>query len=151
MSNTITVIGNLTSEPELRFTQAGRAFLTFGLADNRRYQVNGEWQEEVSFHNCTLWGDTAENCAASLSKGSRIIAQGRVQQREYENKDGVKVKTWDFVIDEIGPSLRWARATVEKVVRDSNATTQGPAAAGRPVLPTQQAPSDYNYAPEDPF
>ena len=151
MSNNIIVIGNLTSEPELRFTQGGRAFASFGLADNRRYMVNNEWQEEVSFHNCTIWGEMAENAASTLSKGARVIAQGRVQQREYDNKDGVKVKTWDFVIDEIGPSLRWARATVEKVMRDSNATTQGPAAANRPPAQTTQAPSDYNYAPEDPF
>jgi single-strand DNA-binding protein len=149
MSNNIIIIGNLTSEPELRFTQGGRAFVSFGLADNRRYMVNNEWKEEVSFHNCTLWGEAAENAAASLTKGARIIASGRVQQREYDNKDGVKVKTWDFVIDEIGPSLRWARATVEKVVRDAVTTTQGPAAAGRPSQ--QQPPSDYTYAPEDPF
>lgn len=147
MSNTITVIGNLTSEPELRFTQAGRAFLTFGLADNRRYQVNGEWHEEVSFHNCTLWGDTAENCAASLSKGTRIIAQGRVQQREYENKDGIKVKTWDFVIDDLGPSLRWARCTVEKVVRGDGAQ----AAAAQAAHSTARPAPDYAYAPEEPF
>ncbi len=149
MSNSIIIIGNLTSEPELRFTQSGRAFVSFGLADNRRYMINNEWQEEVSFHNCTLWGEAAENAAASLTKGCRIIASGRVQQREYDNKDGIKVKTWDFVIDEIGPSLRWAQATVNKVLRD-NSTTQGPAAANRPPQQPQQ-PANYNYAPEDPF
>lgn len=147
MSNTITVVGNLTSEPELRYTQAGRAFMSFGLADNRRYMVNNEWQEEVSFHNCTIWGDMAENCAASLSKGTRVIASGRVQQREYENKDGVKVKTWDFVIDEIGPSMRWARCTVEKIVRGDGAQQAARQAADHAAA----SASSYAYAPEDPF
>jgi single stranded DNA-binding protein len=87
-SNSITLIGNLTRDPELRFTTGGRAVASFGLAVNRRYQSNGEWQEQVSFFNITAWGDLGENVAATLNKGNRAIVFGRLEQREYENARG---------------------------------------------------------------
>ena len=114
MDNTVTLVGNLTRDPELRFTQSGQAVASFGLAVNRRYQQNGEWQEKVSFFNVTAWGQLAENSASSLTKGGRVIVNGRLEQREYETREGDKRNVVEVVADEIGPSLRWATAQVER-------------------------------------
>ncbi len=115
--NTVTLIGNLTREPEIRFTNNGRAITTFGLAVNRRYQVNGEWQENTSFFNVVAWGQIGENTAHSLHKGARVIVAGRLEQRSYETQDGDKRNVVEVVADEIGPSLRWATAQVERTDR----------------------------------
>jgi single-strand DNA-binding protein len=84
MSNTMTVVGNLTGDPELRFTQGGKQMLTGSIADNRRYQVNGEWKEETSYINFVIWGELADNAAASLRKGMRVMVNGRLQQRTWD-------------------------------------------------------------------
>lgn len=118
--STVTITGNLTRDPELRFTTGGRALASFGVAVSRRYQVNNEWQEQTSFFNVTAWGTLAENCSASLAKGARVIVTGRLEQRSYETKEGEKRSAVDIIADEIGPSLRWARAEVERITRDSN-------------------------------
>src|SRR5512144_1043767 len=115
--NTVTLVGNITRDPELRFTQSGQAVATFGLAVNRRYQQNGEWQEKVSFFNVVCWGQLGENAASSLAKGSRTIVTGRLEQREYETREGDKRNVIEVVADEIGPSLRWATASVERTDR----------------------------------
>ena len=115
--STVTLVGNAAREPELRFTAAGRAVASFGIAVNRRYQVNNEWQEQVSFFNVTAWGTLAENAAASIAKGTRVIVTGRLEQREYDTKQGEKRTVVEVVADEIGPSLRWARCEVERVER----------------------------------
>ena len=112
--NTVTLVGNLTRDPELRFTQGGRAVASFGIAVNRRYQVNGEWQEQTSFFNVVAWGQLGENAAASLTKGARIIVNGRLEQREYTTREGDKRTAIEVVADELGPSLRWATAQVER-------------------------------------
>lgn len=112
--STVTLVGNLTREPELRFTQAGQAIATLGIAVSRRYQQNGEWQEKTSFFNVTAWGQLGENAASSLSKGSRAIVTGRLEQRSYETQDGEKRSVVEVVADEIGPSLRWATAQVDR-------------------------------------
>jgi single-strand DNA-binding protein len=142
MSNNITVIGNLTGEPELRYTQGGTAMLTGSIADNRRYQVNGEWQEETSYVNFVAWRDLAENAAATLSKGMRVVVTGRLQQRSYEDKDGNKRSAFDIVVDDIAPSLRFATATVAKT------TKPGETISSRPSTPTPEAPA---YVDEEPF
>lgn len=138
MSNTMTVVGNLTGEPELRFTQGGAAMLTGSIADNRRYQVNGEWQEETSYINFVAWRELAENAAASLSKGMRVIVTGRLQQRDWTDKDGNNRKSYDLVVDEIAPSLRWATALVAKK------------ASSNTSVPTSQVPAP-DLVEEDPF
>jgi single-strand DNA-binding protein len=117
--NSVTLVGNITRDPELRFTNGGRAVASFGLAVNRRYQVNGEWQEQVSYFNVTAWGQLGENAAQSLGKGSRAIVAGRLEQRQYETRDGEQRSVVEIVADEIGPSLRWATAQVEKTSRQS--------------------------------
>jgi len=112
--NTITLVGNLTRDPELRFTTGGRGVASFGIAVGRRYQVNGEWQEQTSYFNITAWGQLGENAAATLAKGSRVIVTGRLEQREYTTRDGDKRTAFEVVADELGPSLRWATAQVER-------------------------------------
>jgi len=115
--SSVTIVGNLLKEPEIRYTSGGRAQLSFGLAVNRRYQVNNEWQEQTSFFNVVAWGSLAENAAASLAKGTRVIVSGRLEQRSYETKEGEKRNIVEVIADEIGPSLRWARAEVERIAR----------------------------------
>jgi single-strand DNA-binding protein len=123
--NTVTIVGNLTRDPELRFTTGGKGIASFGLAVNRRYQQNGEWQEKVSFFNVSAWDQLGENAAASLTQGSRVIVTGRLEQREYETQQGEKRNVVEIVADEIGPSLRWATATVERTQRTNADGSQG--------------------------
>lgn len=130
--NSVTLVGNITREPELRFTTGGRAVASAGLAVNRRYQVNGEWQEQTSYFNLTIWGELGENAAQSLSKGTRVIVTGRLEQREYETKEGEKRNVVEVVADEIGPSFRWATCQIEKTERRT-VTSAAPASAGGPV------------------
>jgi single-strand DNA-binding protein len=149
--NTVTVVGNLTRDPELRFTTGGKGIASFGLAVNRRYQQNGEWQEKVSFFNISAWDTLGENAAASLTKGTRVIVTGRLEQREYETQQGEKRNVVEIVADEIGPSLRWARAEIERTQRtnpDGGASTTG--GAPRPAA-TGGRPADPIYGDEEPF
>ena len=118
--NSVTLVGNLTRDPELRFTNGGRAVASFGMAVSRRYQVNNEWQEQTSFFNIVAWGQLGENAAQSLSKGSRAIVSGRLEQRQYESREGEQRNVVEIVADEVGPSLRWATAQVERTARTSN-------------------------------
>lgn len=117
--NEITIIGNLTREPEIRFTTSGTATCSFGVAQNRRYMQNNEWVDApTNFFNVTVWGQYGENVAASLAKGDRVIVKGRLDFRKYTNKDGVEVTTHDIVADEVAPSLRYATAAMTRIQRD---------------------------------
>lgn len=142
--NSVTLVGNLTRDPELRYTQSGRAVASFGMAVNRRYMVNNEWQEETSFFNLVAWGDLGENASASLTKGSRIVVTGRLQQREYETREGEKRTIVEVICDDLGPSLRWAQAQVERISRDS-APSGGGGGGGAASAP------DPVYGDEEPF
>ena len=128
--STVTLVGNLTRDPELRFTQSGQAIATLGIAVSRRYQQNGEWQEKTSFFNITAWGQLGENAASSLSKGSRAIVTGRLEQRSYETQDGEKRSVVEVVADEIGPSLRWATAQVDRNDRREGGGSGGSGSSG---------------------
>ena len=119
MSNTFTVVGNLTQDPELRFTQGGTPLCSGGIASNRRYQVNGQWEEQTSYFNFTAWREMAENIAATFAKGMRVVATGRMEQKDWVDKEGNKRTTYDFVLDEIGPSVRWATAQVTKTEKNN--------------------------------
>lgn len=119
MDNTTTLVGNLTRDIELRYTANGRGVASFGLAVSRRYQVNGEWQEQTSFFNVSAWGDVGENAAASLSKGTRAVVVGRLEQREYTTREGEKRTAVEIVADEVSPSLKWATAQVERTTRST--------------------------------
>jgi single-strand DNA-binding protein len=129
-SNSVTLIGNLTRDPELRYTTTGRAVASFGLAVNRRYQVSGEWQEQVSFFNVTVWGDLGENVAATLNKGNRAIVFGRLEQREYETREGEKRTIVEVIAEEVGPGLRWARAQIDRTERSDGGSGGGGGGGG---------------------
>jgi len=148
-SNSITVVGNLTRDPELRFTQAGKPTVTLGIAVNRRYQVNGEWQEQTSYMNVVAWDQLAENVAASLTKGARILVTGRLEIREYEARDGGKRQSVDIVADEIGPTLRWATVQIERTQPRGGGEGGGYSGGGRST-PPPPAP-DYANSDEEPF
>ncbi len=128
--NSITLVGNLTRDPEIRFTATGRAVASFGIAVGRRYQVNGEWQEQTSYFNVTAWGQLGENAAATFAKGTRVVVTGRLEQREYTSREGEKRTAIDVIADELGPSLRWATATVVRMPKQDG---QGGGAANRPA------------------
>lgn len=145
-SNSITVVGNLTRDPELRYTQSGKATVTLGIAVNRNYQVNGEWKEQTTYMNVVAWDQLAENIAASLTKGARVLVSGRLDVREYENREGVKKTSVDIVADEIGPTLRWATATVEKTPARGGGDS-GP----RPARGAAAPADDAIYGDEEPF
>lgn len=124
--NEITVIGNLTREPELRFTAGGTATCGFGVAVNRRYQQNGEWVDApTNFFNVTVWGQYGENVASSLNKGDRVLVKGRLDFRKYQNKDGVEVTTHDIIADEVAPSLKYATAQITRIERTGGPGGQG--------------------------
>jgi single-strand DNA-binding protein len=124
--NSITLVGNLTRDPELRFTTGGRGVASFGIAVSRRYQVNGEWQEQTSYFNIVAWGQLGENAASSLTKGMRVVVSGRLEQREYQNREGEKRTAIEINADEVGPSLRWATASIERNPRtDGNGNGGG--------------------------
>ncbi|GAA2351228.1 single-stranded DNA-binding protein [Catellatospora methionotrophica] len=117
---TITVIGNLVDDPELRFTPSGAAVAKFRLASTPRTldRASGEWKDgEPLFLSCNMWRQMAENVAESLQKGSRVIVSGRLRQRSYETKEGEKRTVYELEVDEIGPSLRYATAKVQKMSR----------------------------------
>lgn len=129
--NTITLVGNITDDPELRFTPAGAAVANFTVAVNRRINRDGQWEDKLDgFFRCNCWRDMAENVAESLQKGSRVMVVGRLQQRQWEDKDGNKRSSFEIQVDEVGPSLRWATATVQKSSRSSGGGTGGGGGGG---------------------
>lgn len=116
----ITVIGNLTGDPELRFTPSGAAVANFTVASTPRTfdRQSNEWKDgETLFMRCSIWREAAENVAESLTKGTRVIAQGRLVQRSYETREGEKRTVVELQVDEIGPSLRYATAKVTRAQR----------------------------------
>mgnify|MGYP003343048816 FL=1 len=126
---TITLIGNLVDDPELRFTPSGAAVAKFRVASTPRYldKATNEWKDgESLFLQCQIWRQAAENVAESLTKGMRVILSGRLKQRSYETKEGEKRTVFEVEVDEVGPSLRNATA---KVTRTQRAGGSGGAAA----------------------
>ena len=117
---TITVIGNLTDDPELRFTPSGAAVAKFRVASTPRFmdKASGEWKDgEPLFLACTVWRQAAEHVAESLQRGARVIVSGRLRQRSYETREGEKRTVIELEVDDIGPSLRYATAKVQKMSR----------------------------------
>ncbi|ASN72017.1 putative single-stranded DNA-binding protein [uncultured Caudovirales phage] len=128
----ITVIGNLTDAPELRFTPAGAAVANFTVASTPRTfdKQKNEWVDgEALFLRCNIWREAAENVAESLTRGSRVIVSGRLKQRSYETREGEKRTVVELEVDEIGPSLRYATASVNKANRGGGSRKP----AGKPV------------------
>jgi single-strand DNA-binding protein len=117
--NTITIVGNLTRDPEIRYMANGTAKAELGVAVSRRWQnrQTNEWEERTSFFNVVAWRDMAENISDTLTKGTRVIVNGRLEQRSWDNDQGEKQYRIEIVADEIGPSLRWATAEVKRSER----------------------------------
>jgi single-strand DNA-binding protein len=181
MTSSVNLIGNITRDPELRFTPSGQAVATFGLAVSRRWQnrQTQAWEESTSFFDVVCWGSLAENVSDSLPKGARVVVTGRLDQRSWETQDGEKRSKIEVVADEVGPSLRWAIARPEKVDRrngQSGGPSGGPSGGQeRPWQGGQQggppphgdapdssqgqpqgandgpAPSTYEHSAEEPF
>jgi single-strand DNA-binding protein len=148
--NTVTVIGNITRDPELRYTNSGQTRATFGLAVNRRWQnrQTNEWEEATSFFDIVCWGDLGENVSESLGKGARVIVTGRLEQRSWETDNNEKRSKVEIVADEVGPSLRWATAQVQKTDRRGPSDGSGGSGAGA-SRPVANAPAD--SFDEEPF
>mgnify|MGYP006276996705 CR=1 FL=1 len=127
--NTITVIGNITRDPELKFLNSGQASVRIGIAVNRRYQKNGDWIEQTSFFDVVAYAALAENVANSLTRGTRVIVTGRLDQRSWETPDGDKRSVIEINADDIAPSLRYASASVTKNPRPEGA---GAGSSSRP-------------------
>lgn len=124
--STVTIVGNVTRDPELRYMTSGTALCTLGLAVNRRWKDrNGEQQEETSFFDVSCWRDLADNVAESVTKGQRVIVTGRLEQRSWETQEGEKRSKVEVVADEVGPSLRWATAVVQKAERGAQKPAGG--------------------------
>ena len=148
--NTITIVGNITRDPELKFLNSGQAAVRLSVAVNRRWQnrQTQEWEERVSYFEVTGYGSMAENAANSLAKGNRVIVSGRLEQRSWETENGDKRSIVEINADEIGPSLKWATAVVTRTPRAEGSNFQPserPAAA-----PRTNEPSSYAFD-EEPF
>ena len=160
----ITVVGNLTSDPELRYTQNGLAVANFTIASTPRNfdRASNDWKDgEALFLRASVWREFAEHVAGSLTKGSRVIATGRLKQRSYETKEGEKRTSIELEVDEIGPSLRYATAQVTRAASGAaGGATGSPAAAEEPWAPSAPIPeastgdvrnTPSSYTDETPF
>jgi len=157
----ITVVGNLTSDPELRYTQNGLAVANFTIASTPRTldRASNEWKDgEALFLRASVWREFAEHVAGSLTKGARVIATGRLRQRSYETKEGEKRTSIELEVDEIGPSLRYATASIQRAQSSRGGSPAGavdepwasaPAAGSSAGADVWSAPGNYND--ETPF
>ncbi|MDQ3963499.1 MAG: single-stranded DNA-binding protein [Actinomycetota bacterium] len=135
--NSVTIVGNVTDDPELRFTPSGQAVANFTVAVNKRFKNNaGDWEDRLDgFFRCSCWRDMAENVSETLKKGTRVVVTGRLQQRSWDDAEGNKRSAFEIQVDEVGPSLRWATATITKSQRTGGASAPAgaPAAASAPT------------------
>ena len=140
----ITVIGNLTADPELRFTPSGAAVANFTVASTPRTfdRQTGEWKDgEALFLRCNIWRQAAENTAESLTRGMRVIVSGRLRQRSFETREGEKRTVMEMEVDEVGPSLRYATAKVNRATRSGSSNSGGyGSSAGAADDPWSSAP-----------
>ena len=135
VDNNVALAGNLVSDPELRFTNNGAAITNMRMAVNRRWNKDGEWEEETSFFDVTAWAQLAENCAETLSKGMRINVIGRLEEQSWEDKETKAARRKVVIIaDEISPSLRWATASITKQGKGGGA----PSAAKKSAEPAEE-------------
>jgi single-strand DNA-binding protein len=130
--NQITIVGNLTDDPELRYTPNGAAVVKFRVAVNRRYRdESGQWKDgDTSYFTVNAWRNLAENIAESLTRGTRVVVAGRLQMRSWETPDGDKRSVVEIEADEVGPSLKWAKASVERTQRSGGGGSFGGGGGG---------------------
>ncbi len=134
----ITVVGNLTDDPELRFTSSGAAVANFTVASTPRFfdKNTNDWKDgDALFLRCSIWRQAAENVAETLTKGARVIVQGRLKQRSYETREGEKRTVYELDVDEVGPSLKYATAKVVKVTRAGGGGFGGGGGSSQPSAP----------------
>jgi single-strand DNA-binding protein len=154
--STVTVVGNVTRDPEMRYTPSGVAKASFGVAVSRRWQNRNsqEWEEQTSFFNVVCWRDMAENVCESIGKGARVVVSGRLEQRSWETENGDKRSVVEIVADDIGPSLRWATAEVRRNERRGGAgggfDTTSSGGGGRAAAPAAKAGGEPDEM-EEPF
>ncbi len=126
LQNQVTIVGNVTDDPELRFTPSGLPVANFTVAVNSRVKKGDQWEDRNDgFFRCSCWRDMAENVAESLQKGTRVMVVGRLQEQKWEDNDGGKRSRIEIQVDEVGPTLRWATATVQKSQRSGGGGGQG--------------------------
>ena len=142
--NQIIIVGNLTDDPELRYTPNGAAVAKFRVAVNRRFKDEaGNWKDgETSYFTVNAWRTLAENVAESLTRGTRVVVAGRLQMRSWENQEGEKRTVVEIEADEIGPSLRWATAKVERQGRSGGGDWSAPAPVGAGPTTDEETPLD---------
>jgi single-strand DNA-binding protein len=156
-TNSITISGNITREPEMRYTPSGVSKVTFGVAVNRswRNQNTQEWEEQTSFFNVVAWRQLAENAGSTLTKGTRVVVSGRLEQRSWETEQGEKRSIVEVVADDIAPSLRFATAEIHKVERSGPDGGGGggrrPAPAQTPAAGGGGGGNNYHEYGEEPF
>jgi single-strand DNA-binding protein len=152
--NNIDLVGNLTRDPELRYTPGGMPVATFGLAVNLRRQnrQTNEWEDRPSFFDIVCYGSLGENVSESLGRGSRVMVVGRLEQRSWETQDGDKRSKIEVIADEVGPSLRWATAQIERTERSGGdgGFSGGGSSSGAAAGAGNRAP-DPIYGDEEPF
>lgn len=141
--NNVVLIGNLVDDPELRYTQSGIPMAKIRFAVNRSYKQNDEWVEETSFFGGTCWRDLAEHVADSLHKGDRVIVGGRLEQRTWENDEGEKRSMVEVQIEDIGPSLKFATTSVNRVGREDRGGRQEKVATSSSPFKKPEARQDY--------
>ncbi len=148
--NTVTIVGNVTRDPEMRFTQAGMAVTNFGVAWNKR-RTDGE--EAVSFFDVTCFRQLAENVSESISKGARVVVYGTLSQRSWESQQGDRRSKVEIVADEVAPSLRWATAAITRneFRGGSGGVSDGPPGGGMPSAGAGPAPQPVYDLDEEPF
>lgn len=145
---TITVVGNLTADPDLRFTPSGAAVANFTVASTPRVydRQSGEWKDgDALFLRCNIWREAAENVAESLTRGSRVIVTGRLRQRSFETREGEKRTVYEVEVDEVGPSLKYATAKINKASRGGGGGGFGggaPSSGGPSGAPSGGAPAE---------
>ena len=145
--NKVMLMGNLTRDPELRYTSNGSAVTSFGLAWNQRSSQGGE--EKAHYFDVTCWRELAENVAESISRGSRVVVYGRLDYRSWENENGEKRSAVQIVADEVAPSIRWATAEVTKIDRRSDNESGAGSSSGQGGQPT--AGTGESFPDEEPF
>ena len=153
----LTIVGNITNDPELRFTPSGAAVASFTVASNSRYldKTTNEWKDgEPVFMRCSVWRQYAENVAESLTRGMRVVATGRLKQRSFETREGEKRTVIELDVDEVGPSLRYASAKVNRTQRGSTSGGFGSSGGDAPSQsedPWSAAAPAGGFSEEPPF
>lgn len=143
--NQVTIVGNVTRDPELRYTPNGAALVKFGVAVNRRFkdEVSGQWKDgETSFFDVTAWRSLAENIAESITQGTRVVIVGRLRTNSWETQEGEKRSKVEIEAEEIGPSLKWATAKVDKQGRSSGSSDWAANVAVGVGGPQEETPLD---------